>query len=139
MRCRQRWMCAWSTWARRTWARWANLWSASISTLLNPRRKTLSKQECVNCSPDVRQLAINELKDVVDMFEGSAPQQTTVSAASASAPSPASALAPAPAPPPAPAPGGDGATGEDAAGPLRYGVATRQQTCCRWECGCRWR
>ena len=84
-----------------------------ISTLLDPRRKTLSKQECVNGSPDVKQLAINELKDVADLFEGSAPQQTTVPAASASAPAPApaSALAPAPAPPPAPAPGGDGATG----------------------------
>ena len=82
-----------------------------ISTLLDPRRKTLSKQECVNGSPDVKQLAINELKDVADLFEGSAPQQTTVPAASVSAPVPASALAPAPAPPPAPAPGGDGATG----------------------------
>ena len=30
-----------------------------ISTLLAPRRKTLSKQECVNGSPDVKQLAIN--------------------------------------------------------------------------------
>ena len=77
-----------------------------ISTLLDPRRKTLSKQECVNGSPDVKQLAINELKDVADLFEGSAPQQTT-----APAPAPASALAPAPAPPPAPAPGGHGATG----------------------------
>ena len=82
-----------------------------ISTLLDPRRKTLSKQECVNGSLDVKQLAINELKDVADLFEGSAPQQTTVPAASASAPVPASALAPAPAPPPAPSPGGDGATG----------------------------
>ena len=82
-----------------------------ISTLLDPRRKTLSKQECVNDSPDVKQLAINELKDVADLFEGSAPQQTTVPAASASAPAPASALAPAHAPPPVPAPGGDGATG----------------------------
>ena len=92
-----------------------------ISTLLDPQRKTLSKQECVNGSPDVKQLAINELKDVVDLFEGSAPQQTPVPAASAStpapapasalAPVPASALAPVPAPPPAPAPGGDGATG----------------------------
>ncbi|CAM9351235.1 unnamed protein product [Ascophyllum nodosum] len=79
------------------------------STLLNPRRKTLSKQECVNGSPDVKQLAINEVKDVADLFEGSAPQQTTVPAASASAPAPApaSALAPAPAPPLAPAPGKD--------------------------------
>ena len=112
-----------------------------ISTLLDPRRKTLSKQECVNESPDVKQLAINELKDVADLFEGSAPQQTTVPAASASAPAPApaSAQAPAPAPPPAPAPGGDGATGKEAAGALRYGAATRQQTGCRWECGCRWR
>ena len=78
-----------------------------ISTLLDPRRKTLSKQKCVNGSPDVKQLAINELKDVADLFEGSAPQQqTTVPAASASAPAPApaSALAPPPAPPPAPAP-----------------------------------
>ena len=84
-----------------------------ISTLLDPRRNTLSKQECVNGSPDVKQLAITELKDVADLFEGSAQQQTTVPAASASAPAPApaSALAPAPAPPPAPAPGGDGATG----------------------------
>ena len=84
-----------------------------ISTLLDPRRKTLSKQECVNGSPDVKQLSINELKDVADLFEGSAPQQTTDPAASASAPAPvpASALAPAPASPPAPAPGGDGATG----------------------------
>ena len=84
-----------------------------ISILLDPRRKTQSKQECVNGSPDVKQLAINELKDVADLFEGSAPQQTTVPAASASAPAPvpASALAPAPAPAPVPAPGGDGATG----------------------------
>ena len=84
-----------------------------ISTLLDPWRKTLSKQKCVNGSPDVKQLAINELKDVADLFEGSAPQQTTVPAASASAPAPApaSALAPAPAPPPAPVPGGHGATG----------------------------
>ena len=98
------------------------------STLLNPRRKTLSKQECVNGSPDVKQLAINEVKDVADLFEGSAPQQTTVPAASASAPAPApaSALAPAPAPPLAPAPGGHGATGKEAAGALRYGAATRQ-------------
>ena len=80
-----------------------------ISTLLGPRRKTLSKQEYVNGSPDIKQLAINELKDVADLFESSAPQQTTFPAASASAP--VSALAPAPAPPPAPAPGGDGATG----------------------------
>ena len=77
-----------------------------ISTLLDPRRKTLSKQECVNGKPDVKQLAINELKDVADLFEGSAPQQTT-----APAPAPASALAPAPAPASAPAPGGNGATG----------------------------
>ena len=105
--------------------------------LLDPRRKTLSKQEYVNGSPDVKQLAINELKDVADLFEGSAPQQTTVPAASAS--SPASALAPAPAPPPAPAPGGHGATGKEAAGAFRYGAATRQQTGCRWECRCRWR
>ena len=112
-----------------------------ISTLLDPRRKTLSKQECVNGSLDVKQLSINELKDVADLFEGSAPQQTTVPAASASdlAPAPASALAPAPAPPPAPAPGGDGATGKEARRALRYGAATRQQTGCRWECGCRWR
>ena len=84
-----------------------------ISTLLDPRRKTLSKQEYVNGSPDVKQLAINELKDVADLFEGSASQQTTVPAASASAPAlaPASAPAPAPAPPPSPALGGDGATG----------------------------
>ena len=84
-----------------------------ISTLLDPRQKTLSKQKCVNGSPDVKQLAINELKDVADLFEGSAPPHTTVPAASASAlaPAPASALAPASAPPPAPAPGGDGATG----------------------------
>ena len=84
-----------------------------ISTLLDPRRKTLSKQECVNGSPDVKQLSINELKDAADLFDGSAPQQTTVPAASASppAPAPASALAPAPAPPPAPVPGGHGATG----------------------------
>ena len=84
-----------------------------ISTLLDPRRKTLSKQECVNGSPDVKQLAVNELKDVADLFEGSAPQQTSVPAASACAPAPApaSALAPAPAPPPAPDPGGHGATG----------------------------
>ena len=83
-----------------------------ISTLLDPRRKTLSKQECVNGSPDVKQFAINELKDVADLFAGLAPQQTTVPAASASAPAPApaSALAPAPAPPPTPAPGGDGVT-----------------------------
>ena len=47
-----------------------------ISTLLDPRRNTLSKQEYVNGSPDVTQLAINELKDVADLFEGSAPQQT---------------------------------------------------------------
>ena len=84
-----------------------------ISTLLDPRRKTLWKQEYVNGSSDVKQLAINELKDVADLFEGSAPQETSVPAASASSPAPASAsaLAPAPAPPPAPAPGGDGATG----------------------------
>ena len=84
-----------------------------ISTLLDPRRKTLSKQECANGNPDVKQLAINKLKDVADLFEGSAPQQTTIPAASASAPAPAPAspLAPAPASPPAPAPGGDGATG----------------------------
>ena len=84
-----------------------------ISTLLDPQRKTLSKQECVNGSPDVKKLEINELKDVANLFEGSAPQQTTVPAASASAPAPAPslALAPAPAPPPAPAPGGDEATG----------------------------
>ncbi|CAM9975065.1 unnamed protein product [Ascophyllum nodosum] len=44
-----------------------------ISTLLDPRRKPLSKQECVNGSPDVKQHAINELKDVADLFEGSAP------------------------------------------------------------------
>ena len=44
-----------------------------ISTLLDPRWKTLSKQECVNGSPDVKKLAINELKDVADLFEGSAP------------------------------------------------------------------
>ena len=56
-----------------------------ISTLLDPRLKTLSKQECVNGSPDVKQLATNELKDVADLFEGPAPQQTTVPAASASA------------------------------------------------------
>ena len=56
-----------------------------ISTLLDPRRETLSKQACVNGSPDVKQLAINELKDVADLFEGSALQQTTVPAASASA------------------------------------------------------
>ena len=122
-----------------------------ISTLPDPRRKTLSKQECVNGSPNVRQLAINELKDVADLFEGSAPQQTTVPAASASAPAPApaSALAPAPASALAPAPAppcsspwwrrGDGATGKEAAGALRCGAATRQQTDCRWECGCRWR
>ena len=72
-----------------------------ISTLLDPRRKTLSKQEWVNGSPGVKQLAINELKDVADLFERSAPQQTTAPAASTSAHSP----------PPAPAPGGDGATG----------------------------
>ena len=60
-----------------------------ISTLLDPRQKTLSKQECANGSPDVKQLAINELKDVAGLFEGSAPQQTTVPAASASAPAPA--------------------------------------------------
>ena len=86
-----------------------------ISILLDPRRKTLSKQECVNGSPDIKQLAINKLKDVADLFECSAPQQTNnVFAVSASAPAPAPAsalLAPAPAPPPAPAPGGDGATG----------------------------
>ena len=112
-----------------------------ISTLLDPRRKTLSKQECVNGNPDVKQLAINELKDVTDLFEGSAPQQTTLPAAWASppAPAPASALAPAPAPPPAPAPGGHGTTGEEAAGALRYGAVARQQTGRRWECGCRWR
>ena len=77
-----------------------------ISTLLDPRRKALSKQECVNGSPDVKQLAINELKDVADLFEGLAPQQTTVPAASASAPAPApaSALAPAPAPCPCSSP-----------------------------------
>ena len=39
-----------------------------ISTLLDPRRKTLSKQECVNGSPDVKQLAINELKDVAELL-----------------------------------------------------------------------
>ena len=44
-----------------------------ISTLLDPRRKPLSKQECVNDSPNVKQLAISELKDVVDLFECSAP------------------------------------------------------------------
>ena len=64
-----------------------------ISTLLDPRRKTLSKQECVNGSPDVKQLVINELEDVADLIEGSAPQQTTVPAASASAPAPAPASA----------------------------------------------
>ncbi|CAN0172619.1 unnamed protein product [Ascophyllum nodosum] len=83
-----------------------------ISTLLDPRRKTLSKQESVNGSPDVKQLAINELKDVADLFEGLAPQQITVPAASASAPAPAPASALAPAPAPAPTPGGDGATGK---------------------------
>ena len=84
--------------------------------------ETLSKQECVNDSPDVKQLAVNKPKDVADLFEGSAPQQTTVSAASASAPTPApaSALDPAPAPPPAPALGGEGATGKEAAVALRY-------------------
>ena len=114
-----------------------------IGTLLDPRLKTLWKQECVNGNPDVKQLAINELKDVADLFEGSAPQETTVPAASVSAPAPASAsaLAPAPAPPPAPAPGGDGATGPLAKKPrvLSVRAATRQQTGCRWECGCRWR
>ena len=72
----------------------------------------------------MKQLAINELKDVADLFEGSAPQQTTVPAASASAPAPvpASALAPAPAPPPAPAPGGDGATGSLAKKPRMLSV-----------------
>ena len=100
-----------------------------ISTLLDPRRKTHSKQECVNGSTDVKQLAINELKDVADFFEGSAPQQTTVPAASASAPAPApaSALAPAPAPPPAPAPGGDGATGPLAKKPRMLSVMEQRR------------
>ena len=121
------------------------------STGLDPRRKTLSKQECVNGSPDLKQLAINELKNVADLFEGSAPQQTTVPTASASAsasapaPAPASALAPAPAPPPLLQPlvatgsRGHGATGEEATDALRYGAATRQQTGCRYECECPWR
>ena len=98
-----------------------------ISTLLDPRRKT---QECVNGSPDVKQLAINELKDVADLFEGSAPQQTTVPAASASAPAPApaSALAPSgPAPPPAPAPGGDGVTGPLAKKPRMLSVMEQRR------------
>ena len=101
-----------------------------ISTLLDPRRKTLSKQECVNGSPDVKQLAINELKDVADLFEDWAPQQTTVPAASASAPAPApaSALAPAPASPPAPAPGGDGATGPLAKKPRVLSVMEQRRT-----------
>ena len=100
-----------------------------ISTLLDPWRKTLSKQKCVNGSPDVKQLAINELKDVADLFEGSAPQQTTVPAASASAPAPApaSALAPAPAPPPAPVPGGHGATGPLAKKPRMLSVTERRR------------
>ena len=100
-----------------------------ISTLLDPRRKTLSKQECAHRSPDVEQLAINELKDVADLFEGSAPQQTTVSAASASAPAPApaSGLAPAPASPPAPAPGGDGATGPLAKKPRMLSVMEQRR------------
>ena len=100
-----------------------------ISTLLDPRRKTLSKQECVSGSLDVKQLAINELKDVADLFEGSAPQQTTVPAASAPAPAPApaSALAPVPAPPPAPAPGGHGATGPLAKKPRMLSVMEQRR------------
>ena len=89
-----------------------------ISTLLDTWRKTLSKQECVNGSPDVKQLAINELKDVADLFEGSEPQQTTV---------PAAALAPASAPPPAPAPGGDGATGPLAKKPRMLSVMEQRR------------
>ena len=100
-----------------------------VSTLLDPRRKTLSKQECVNSRPDVKQLAITELKDVADLFEGSAPQQTTVPAASASfpAPAPASPLASAPAPPPTPAPGGDGATGPLAKKPRMLSVMEQRR------------
>ena len=65
---------------------------------------------------------------MADLFEGSAPQQTTVPAASASASAPASALAPAPAPPPAPAPGGDGATGPLAKKPRLRSVMERRRT-----------
>ena len=108
-----------------------NLVKRISSTLLDPRRKTLSKKECVNGSPDIKQLAIKEVKDMADLFEGSAPQQTTVPVASASAPAPApaSALAPAPAPPPpAPAPGGDGATGPLAKKPRMLSVMEQRRT-----------
>ncbi|CAN0199295.1 unnamed protein product [Ascophyllum nodosum] len=75
--------------------------------------KTLSKQECVNGSPDVKQLAMNELKDVADLFEGSAPQQTTVPIGLCPCPRPCVSTSPSPCASPcsSPCPGGNGATG----------------------------
>ena len=114
-----------------------------ISTLLDPRQKTLSKQECVTGSPD--KAARDQRTEGCGGFVsglGAATNDCPCDIGLCPCPPPCVSTSPSPCPSPCSNPWwrrAHGATGKEAAGALRYGAATRQQTGCRWECGCRWR
>lgn len=73
-----------------------------VKTLLDPRRKSMSTEECVNSSNDIKGLAIDDVKRPGKKVSDSAVPPSDPSPGPAPAPTqfpaPASALAPAPAP-----------------------------------------
>ena len=74
-----------------------------ISVFLDPRRKTMSEDDCIGGGNALQTMAISDIEELGHHFVGNAAQ--TSRRAPASAPAPAPALAPSPPSAPAPAPG----------------------------------